>query len=177
MKAVPRAVWLGTGLAWAGRSLLEFAHPEYWNPVTTLDWLAVWSFSACLLLLAPSLVWLGAVTESRPVITVAVVVAIAAVAAGVANAVEDGLGIKALGTVYVLGAMTVAFGLLALAAVVYRAGYRRLAGVVVVLFVGGVAFVAGGGLLVLGTLGALAVTPMWFTLRAQAPEAAGTPAS
>lgn len=177
MNAGPRAVWLLTGFVWAGQSLLQSADPEYWDPVTTLDWLAVWSFTACWLLLAPTVILLGRLTLSHQLMAMASVIAIGAVAAGVANAFEDGLGIRALGTIYVLGALTAALGLLPLAATIHRAGYPRLAGLTLLLFFGVVAVVAGGGLVVLGTLGALAVSPVWFAQRAQRSEAASTPAS
>jgi hypothetical protein len=36
-----RLLWLATGCAWASRSLLEFLSPDYWDPVTALDWAAV----------------------------------------------------------------------------------------------------------------------------------------
>jgi hypothetical protein len=54
-----RIAWLVTGSAWAARSLLEFAHPEYWSPETTLDYVAVWLFTVCLLLLAPTVLFIG----------------------------------------------------------------------------------------------------------------------
>ena len=54
MLSLSRIVWLVTGATWAARSLLERADPDYWDPVTTLDWSAVWTFSAALLLLAAS---------------------------------------------------------------------------------------------------------------------------
>jgi len=43
-----RTVWPVTGSIWALRlrSLLELANPDYWDPVTALDWSAVWTFSA-----------------------------------------------------------------------------------------------------------------------------------
>jgi hypothetical protein len=177
MNAVARAVWLVTGLAWAGESLLQFAHPQYWDPLTTLDWLAVWSFSASWLLLAATTILLGRLTGTPQVLAVATVVAIGAVAAGVANAFEDGLGIKSLGTIYVLGSLTAAFGLLALAATIHSSGFTRLARLTLVLFLGAAAVMAGGGLIVLGVLGALAVSPAWFIRPTQLPAATSTMAS
>jgi hypothetical protein len=163
-----------TGVAWAGQSLLQFADPVYWDPITTLDWLAVWSFTACWLLLAPTVILLGRLTLSHQLTAMTSVIAIGAVAAGVANAFEDGLGIKALGTIYVLGALTAAFGLLPLAATIQRDGYPRLAGLTLVLCLGVVALVAGGGLVVLATLGALAVNPALFTRHGLPAGTSGT---
>ena len=34
--AVGRIAWLLAGVTWAARSMLEWAHPDYWNSVTTL---------------------------------------------------------------------------------------------------------------------------------------------
>ena len=67
MPDMSRVIWLLTGAAWAGRSLVEFAHPDYFDPVTALDWTAVWLYSAALLLFAPSLVLLGSLATSRSV--------------------------------------------------------------------------------------------------------------
>lgn len=41
MLVVARLVWLATGLLWAARSLVGFANPDYSDPVTALDWIAI----------------------------------------------------------------------------------------------------------------------------------------
>ena len=40
-----RLAWLLAGLAWALRSQLELAKPDYYDPANLLDWTAVLSFS------------------------------------------------------------------------------------------------------------------------------------
>jgi hypothetical protein len=57
-----------------------------------------------MLLLAPSVLRLGRLAGSRSVDAVATVTAIAAIVAGVANLLEDGLGMKGLGASYVADA-------------------------------------------------------------------------
>jgi hypothetical protein len=150
---VSRPTWLVTGVVWAVRSILELAHPDYWNPVTTLDWLAVWLFSLCWLHLAPAAVLLGRASGARSATTVAAVIATGALAAGLANAIEDGMGIAAGGSVYVVGSLTAWFGLLALVLALGTAGRRRLAWVAGVIFVGFPFFNVGGGLVVGGAPG------------------------
>lgn len=68
-----RIVWLVTGIAWAARSMLEFAHPNYYDPATVMDWGAVWLYSVALLLLAPSVLLIGQFAQSRPVMAAAAV--------------------------------------------------------------------------------------------------------
>ncbi len=165
-----RIAWLVTGSAWAARSLLEFAHPEYWSPETTLDYVAVWLFTICLLLLAPTVLFIGRLASTGSVMAVAAVVAIGAATAGGANAIEDGFGVKALGTLYVIGSLTAWLGLLPLAVLFHRAGFARLSGLIVALMLGLMLVNAAGGLIVLGVLGGLAVAPRWFTLRRPAPS-------
>jgi hypothetical protein len=157
-----RLIWLLTGGAWAGISLIAFADPDYRDPVTALDWSAVWLYSAALLLLTPSALLLGRLASSRTVMAVATVVAIGALVAGLANAIEDGLGVKALGTFYVVGFLTAWISLLPLAVTLRQARYSRLAGLTVALFFGVMLFTVGGGLIILGGLGALAIAPAWF---------------
>ena len=159
MPDMSRVIWLLTGAAWAGRSLVEFAHPDYFDPVTALDWTAVWLYSAALLLFAPSLVLLGRLATSRSVMTFAAISAIGALVAGGANAIEDGFSVAIGGTLYVVGFMTMWLALLPLAVTLYRAPCSRLAGLSVLLFVGVLLFNLGGGLLILGGLGALAIAP------------------
>ena len=112
--AVARVVWLITGVVWAVSGLVLLTDVEYWDPVTSLDYVAVWSYSLGWLGLAVSILLLAGLVASRPVAIVAVVVALGAAAAGIANGIEDGLGMKALGTLYVIGVLVAAFGLLPL---------------------------------------------------------------
>ncbi len=157
-----RIVWLVTGIAWAARSMLEFAHPNYYDPATVMDWGAVWLYSVALLLLAPSVLLIGQLAQSRPVMAAAAVTAVGAAVAGGANAIEDGFGVSAGGMLYVVGFLTAWLSLLPLAATLWRSRCLRLAGLSVALFFGIALFTVGGGLIVLAALGALAIAPGWF---------------
>ncbi len=155
MTVVSRMIWLLTGDAWAGRSLIAFADPDYWNPVTVLDWTAV---------------LLGRLATSRSVMTFAAISAIGALVASGANAIEDGFGVAIFGPLYLVGILTMGLALLPLAITLYRASCSRLAGLSVLLFVALVPlFNLGGGLLILGGLGALAIAPSWFARPELAP--------
>lgn len=138
-----------TGLAWAIRSLQEIAfHPDYWNPVTAADHFAVYAYSAAWLLTATSIVILREVAQpSAKISNVFLIVAGACAVTGVANGVEDGLGLRGFGMVYAIGVLTAVFGTLGLAAALLASRARRLAFVPAV---GGVAMatmVIGGGVL------------------------------
>ena len=157
-----RLVGLLTGVAWAIRALIGFAEPAYYHPVTPLDWAAVWLFSVALLLLAPAVILLSRIPSARSTRTIGWVIAAGAVMAGVANALEDGFGYRAFGTVYVNGILAAGISIIALAVALRRARYSRLARLTLGLFIGFVLLSAGGGLLVLGVLGALALAPDRF---------------
>jgi hypothetical protein len=168
---ISRILWIGAGVAWAAGSLIGFLRPEYWNPVTTLDWVAVWLYSAGWLVLAPAVFLLGLLSSSRAVRGIALVVAIACLAAGVANGFEDGLGWKDWGILYVIGSITTLVGLIALSMALGRAGLALLGWLTAGLLLGFVLFPAGGGLITLAALGALAVVPDRFTQRLATPGA------
>lgn len=95
---ISRIRWIAAGIAWAAGSLIGFVRPEYWNPVTALDWVAVWLYSVGWLVLAPAVFLLSLLTWPRAVRGIALVVAVACLAAGVANGFEDGLGWKDWGS-------------------------------------------------------------------------------
>lgn len=165
-----RLVWVLTGLAWATRSAMEFASPDYWDPVTALDWASIWVYSIAWLLLAPSVLLIARLVATRSVVLVAVIASIGAVMAGSANAVEDGLGVSSMGTWYVIGFMTGWLALPVLAVTLARAHRVRLAGLVLAIFGGILLFNLGGGLIVLGALGSLAIVPDWWTWRDEPVE-------
>jgi hypothetical protein len=159
---IARLVWLATGLLWAARSLVGFANPDYWDPVTALDWIAIWLYSAAWLMLAASVLLLGRLVGSREVTVATTIVAAGAIAAGVANGIEDGIGVSWFGTLYVVGFMVGWLGLLGLAATYQRARRTRLAGLAATTFLGILMFNVGGGFIILLALGGLAVAPSWF---------------
>lgn len=144
-------VYVLTGLVWTGRSLLEvLAHPDYWDPVTSLDWLAIWSFSLAFALLALTIPLLARDSRAGPLVDVtAGSVALAAALASVANVIEDAFAVTGASTFYVIGALGTLFGLIALCASLWL-GRRRSSALVVLLILLGVAsMVLGMGWLVL----------------------------
>lgn len=149
--------------------MLEFANPDYWDPVSALDWTAVWAFSAALLLLAPSVLLLGRLAPSSKVMITAAVVAVGALIAGLANGIEDGLGVEGLGVAYVAGFLVAWLGLAVLAVMFGIDGRARLVLLVGALVVGIALFTVGGGLIVLCVLGGVAVAPRWFQSVRPAP--------
>jgi hypothetical protein len=95
-------VFLAAGALGIARGAIGFRHPAYWAPVTTGDWIAVSSFSAFLLSLAAAFVLLAR-TQRRPGRWVFGCAASGAAIAGIANALEDGIGVRALGYPFAAG--------------------------------------------------------------------------
>jgi hypothetical protein len=174
--AAARIVWLLTGGVWATQALVGFAEPDYWDPVTTLDFAAVWLYSAGFLTLALTVTLLGRLVPTRSVRRAAIVMAIAALVTGVANGIEDGLGVKTAGTVYVIGALALLISTLVLVVALGRAGLARLAWMTGGLAFGLLLVSTGGGLIILGMLGALAVRPAWFLVADPEPPIPAVPA-
>lgn len=158
-----RLVWLLTGIAWAATSLIQLAQPQYWDPVTALDWAAVWTYSAAWLLFAPSILLLGRLSSSRVVVAIAIVCAVGAVVVGSANALEDGFGVEGAGGWYAVGFLWAWLSLVPLAMAQWYARETARSRLTIVLFLGIALFTLGGGLIILVALGAVAVAPERFT--------------
>jgi hypothetical protein len=144
-------VYVLTGLVWTGRSLLEvLAHPDYWDPVTSLDWLAIWSFSLAFALLAVTIPLLARDSRAGRLVDVtAALVALAAALASVANVIEDAFAVTGASTFYVIGALGTLVGLIALCAGFWLGRRRSSALVVLLILVGVASMVLGMGWLVL----------------------------
>jgi hypothetical protein len=144
-------LFLSTGVTWTARSLLEIvAHPDYWDPVSAIDWAAVWVYSLAWVLLAATLV--GAAIRSGSGTTVRVFGGIAAVTAlvtGVANGIEDGLRLNWISTVYVLGALGTVGTMVAFAVALGLSGRPRWLVAILLMVPGIVAMSFGFGVLVL----------------------------
>jgi hypothetical protein len=174
---VARLVWLLTGIAWAARSLLAFAHPDYSSPVTALDWAAVWTYSSAWLLFASSVLLIAKPAGSRSVTVIAAICATAAVVAGAANALEDGLRVPIGPLPYVVGFLVAWLSLVPLAIALARAKRGRLGVLCLAIFAGILlAFGYGGGVVVLTVLAALALVPGWFVGRGDEPVPGAPPA-
>ena len=131
-------VYLALGLTWTFRSVLEVvAHPDYWEPVTSIDWIAVWSYSLAFVLLAIAAPVLAQQAgPRRTVLAPAWVVAAGALVTAIANGIEDGVGIESWGSVYVAAVLITLLGLVVLAAALLMVQRPRYAGVVVLWTVG-----------------------------------------
>ncbi|MEX0749742.1 MAG: hypothetical protein WD359_02955, partial [Dehalococcoidia bacterium] len=119
------------------------------NPLRdgALDWSAVFGYSAAWILTAPSVLAIGRIAGGRTVMIVAWVAAAAAVVVGLVNAIADGLGMDALGTIYVVSFLLALMALIPLAATVFRAKLKRVAGLCVALIIGIGLFPVGGGVI------------------------------
>lgn len=106
------------GLAWLARAVMALYGPDYWSPRTPLDYAAVVGTSLSLMLLAVGL-WgfyhhnSTAPSRAQTVWRVGVwLTCTSAFIVGVSNFLEDAVGIKGLGYVWVIGVIAVFVGLL-----------------------------------------------------------------
>lgn len=141
------AITVLTGVTWAVRSLQAILFdPDYWDPVTSADFFAIYSYSAALLLTSASLLILrGAVHPASELSKAILVVAGACVVAGIANGIEDALGLRGFGLLYVIGILVGGLGMFVIAAM-FRTTPAR--GLTFVPALGGLAMVLmtiGGG--------------------------------
>jgi hypothetical protein len=90
------------GVLWAVLGWIATTNPIYWSPSSPFDYASVVSFSAALIALAACL-WELRVFPTRAVTVGGAAAALGLFTAGVANIVEDGFGLGALGVVYVTG--------------------------------------------------------------------------
>ncbi|MEO5885046.1 MAG: hypothetical protein ABIQ58_05975 [Candidatus Limnocylindrales bacterium] len=122
------AIYVTMGLSWAGRTLLEFTGPQYYHPVTTLDFVAVWSYSLALGLLGLAVLLLARDARAgRSVMIAALVTGLAALTAAVANGLEDGAGLPGFGSLYVPAVITALLGLITLAILLWSRGHHKAA--------------------------------------------------
>jgi hypothetical protein len=131
-------VYLTLGLTVTlGAIIRVVADPVYWEPVTTVDFIAVWTWSLAFVLLGVAVPLL--VRDARGDRAMRIggwVVAAAAVLTAVANGIEDGLDQEAWGSVYVVGSLTTLGGMLALIWMLARGGRGRYAWVLGLWLVG-----------------------------------------
>ncbi len=165
-------VFAATGVVWwAYTVVLAFAHPDYQQAETLVDWLAVLSFSAGLFALAFALPMFAQLVGGRSVLQVSFVPATGAALAGFSNLLEDGLHLGWAFAAFVLGALLIVAGLtiFAFAISASQRGRRRFLGAVpLATLVGQLAVPAGGGILLGGAWLAAAAIAL-----AQAPRKLG----
>ena len=107
-----------SGVIWIGRAVLQIAfNPNYYDPRTLIDYLAVVGTSLELLTLALG-VWGIAiaqtpVTKGKPIWNSGIILTcISAALAGIVNLVEDGLGLKTIGFLFPFSILALTIGLL-----------------------------------------------------------------
>ena len=148
---VVRVVFVLLGAVWAVRSVQSFSDPDFTDPGTVSDWVAVLLVTVGLALLPIALVFLTAVTgrRERAVRWLVPITAVGATVAAIANLAEDGLGIDAAAVAYYLGAATMLVGLVLLAVVLVVGRPRWPALVVLGTVVGLIGLESAGGLLIM----------------------------
>lgn len=112
---------LVAGAVWAARTWIVTMDPTYWSPSSTLDYAAVALYSAGLITLAVC-IWRLRVTHTPVISRGGAAAALGLGAAGIANLVEDGLGLKSFGVVYVAGVLIGTFALIPFGIGLARAG-------------------------------------------------------
>lgn len=117
-------VALMAGVVWAARIWIVTMDPSYWSPSSTLDYAAVALYSAGLITLALCL-WCLRVVHTPAVSRGGAAAALGLGTAGIANLVEDGLGLKPFGVVYVAGVLIGTFALIPLGIGLARARRPR----------------------------------------------------
>jgi hypothetical protein len=137
------------GIAFSVRGAIALQDPDFWEPVTDLDYAAVWTHSLALMLVAPALVILVRRSRAGSAATiVALVSAGAAVVTAVANAIEDGFDLEGFGTLYVLAILPFLFGLIVLAILLFRGDHAAFGFVPLLTILGLFAYDAGGGIVI-----------------------------
>lgn len=148
---------IGAGLIWLARAVMGLYAPDYWSPRTPFDYAAVVGTSLGCLLLALGL-WGWYQQNPAPPGRAQVVgragVVIAggsALTLGVSNFVEDALGVRGLGPVWVIGILALTAGLIVAGlAILWVKEISRWAGVWLLIGAAGLLFIESYGLFGLG---------------------------
>lgn len=122
------------GVTWGAHGLIATTGPAYYAPRSGLDYAAVLTYTAGLVLLATCVWWLK-VGAGRWVRASAAAAAVGLFTAGVANLFEDGLGLP-LGWLYVAAVLVGTVALLAFGVGLLRARIWRRGGLVMATLAG-----------------------------------------
>jgi len=148
-RVVSGSYLIAVGVAFGVRGVIALQDPDFWEPVTDLDYAAVWTHSLAILLAAPALVILVRQAEAGPVATtVAWIMAVGGVLSAIANAIEDGFDQEAFGVLYVVGSVPFFFGQIVLAILLGTGKRPAFALVPGLTFFGAITYDGGGGILI-----------------------------
>ena len=156
------------GMIWIGRAVLQLAFsPDYWNPHSAIDYVAIVGTSMGLFTLALGL-WGVAMSQAtfvqaKPVWKFSItLVCISAVLAGTVNLIEDAFGLKSIGFLFPLAILALAVGLLmaGVAALRDRQMHRSIGWLILLCLVGLLTVEVGGGIIVGLSLVALTAAPV-----------------
>ena len=137
------------GVAFGALGVISLQDPDYWEPVTVLDYASIWTYSLALVLAGPALIIL--VRQARAgqgATALAWIIAGAAILTGVADAIEDGFDQEAFGVLYLAGVTPFFLGQILLAILLGLGDRRAFALVPMFTFLGALAFNQGGGILI-----------------------------
>lgn len=146
-----RTVFALVGVLWGMRSLQAFTDPNFTDPESASDWWAVVSFSLCLALLPVGLAFLVRLSQRRGRASrvLVMIAALGGLTAGIANLIEDGMGVDAAGSVYFVSVSLMMLTMIALAGVLLVDRPRWPGLVVLSTLIGMLNLESGGGVLVL----------------------------
>jgi hypothetical protein len=154
-----RTFFVLVGVLWAVRSLQSFTEPNFTDPESASDWWAVVSVSLALALLPAGMVLLVGLSQpvNRTLGVLLVLAALGSATAAIANVVEGGLGVDAVGNVYYGSILLLLLTMLALAGVLVAGSPRWPGAAVLATLIGLILLESGGGVLILLVWGAAAI--------------------
>jgi hypothetical protein len=155
------------------RGVIGYGNPQYWDPVTRLDWASVVTYSLADVACAAALLLVARELRGAPQWLVGKA-AFGALLTAVGNAVEDGLGVHSFDIAFLAGVLLMTAGMLlgGIALLVGRSAARPI-GIVLVVDVAALALAFDDmGLIVLGVSWLVVAALLSLGRRQAAPAAA-----
>ena len=148
---------IGAGIAWLIRGVIAFYDPNYWSPRTSLDYAAVLVTSLALFLMAVG-IWGFYLQNPAPASRAQMawrigitITCVAALTISVSNFVEDALGVRLLGSVWVTGIVALLIGLLVAGfSALWLNGFSRWVGSLFLVCAAGLLLMESGGMFGIG---------------------------
>ena len=146
-----------TGALWIAVAAANLTQPQHWVPVAALDYAAMALFSAGMIGLSLSVALLPTSGAAR---TAARIVSGAAATNGIANLLEDGVGLKEFGGLWVASILVLYLALIAFAVLSFRGAMRTIATVAAFSLIGLMLITYGGAALTGATWIVFALAPL-----------------